>query len=168
MQRPISLVIASLLVAVSGLLVIMFGAILIIGGNFLGGLLERIAFVSPEQLVYFGMSVVSPYITYLGIHEFGIIAIIWSVLTLFAAYGLWTLRKWGGYLTIGLVGLPIIVSSIRLVLIILGTIRSPFSVGFPFSIIDFVWAGLIIILVLVGWKRLSRQDAVQVNIDSNS
>jgi len=127
MKRPITLVIASVLEAVSGLLGVIFGAILVIGGAFFGAFLDEIGADFMEQLAF------------LGVYVLGIIAIIGSVLDLIAAYGLWQLRKWAGYLTIILCSLSIVVSAITFNL---------------FSMIDFVWCGLVIVLVAIGWGKL--------------
>lgn len=145
MSRPVPIILAALLQLIGGVVGIIAGIMLIIGGWFLSGVMEGWEGEFGEQLVP------------LGVYALGTVVLVLSALGIVAAYGLWKLRKWGGYLAI-------ILSSLALMLSIVAVFFH------PLSIIDIIYSGLIIIFVAVRWKRLipSKTQTSELSNDISS
>jgi len=84
---------------------------------------------------------------------FGPVMLIGGALYIVAAYGLWKLRKWGGYLSISLSILALI-PSIIFAFRILHEAFYPYATIVIILFIYILYSGLIIIFVQGRWKRL--------------
>ncbi|MFC2123015.1 DUF2127 domain-containing protein [Bacteroidota bacterium] len=128
MEKPFSIVLACIFLVLSGLMGIIMGAIILTQGPSMADFLQQGEMRLQEQLAFWG--------TYSG----GIIPLIWGLLDIIAAYGLWRLKRWAAYLAIGLSLLMIIV-----------------AVRFwdLLSIVDITFGLLVLILVTSGLKKLT-------------
>ena len=134
MKKSFAIVLACILLIVSAVIGILIGAVLVIGGGLLGGFLEEMGAGLEGQLVI------------LGLYGVGVFSIVWSALEVVASYGLWKLRKWGVYLA---------------VILSLISIGISIGAGSILALIDIPFGLLIIILVVIGWKR-SAHSKVEV------
>jgi len=104
------------------------GAMLIINESSMAQLLQEGEMRLQEQFA-FG-----------GTYSTGAISFAWGILDITAVWGLWKARKWGGYLTLGLSSLVIIVGIISWNLL---------------SIVDITFGVFVLILLASGWKSLT-------------
>jgi len=128
MEKPFSIVLACIFLVLSGLMGIIMGAIILTQGPSMADFLQQGEMRLQAQLAFWG--------TYSG----GIIPLVWGLLDIIAAYGLWRLKRWAAYLAIGLSLLTIIVA-IRFWNLL--------------SIVDITFGGLVLILVASGLKKLT-------------
>jgi len=140
MEKPFSIVLACIFLVLSGLTGIIMGAITLTQGPSLVELLQQGEMRLQEQFAFWGAN------------SGGIIPLVWGLLDVGAAYGLWRLKKWAGYLAIGLSLLMIIVA-IRFWNLL--------------SIVDITFGMLILILVTSGLKKLTPAHALVKEISSD-
>jgi hypothetical protein len=134
-ERPVSIVIAAVLMALSGLLEILLG-VLVLG---IGLLAQSIASMGqnipemPKELIGFGI---------IALVAIGLLILIFGIIDAAVAYGLWKLKKWAGYLGI--------------ILNVVGLfINFLFSLNNIGALIAGTFLGLLtIILIVLGWNSL--------------
>ncbi len=89
----------------------------------------------------------------MGAYVYGALMLVGGALYIVAAYGLWKLRKWGGYLSIFLSILALIPSIIFAFPILHEAFYPPATIDI-ILFIYILYSGLIIIFVQGRWKRL--------------
>lgn len=136
-ERPVSIVIAAVLMALSGLLEILLG-LLVLGIGLLAQSIASMGQNIPEMpegdlLRGFGMIIIA---------AIGLVILIFGIIDAAVAYGLWKLKKWAGYLGIilNVVGLFI---NFMFSLNNIGALIAGTSLGL-----------LTIILIVSGWNSL--------------
>jgi len=128
MEKPFSIVLACIFLVLSGLMGLIMGIVTLTQGPSLVDFLHQGEMRLQEQFNYFGE------------HSGGFIPLVWGLLDVIAAYGLWRLKRWAGYLAIGLSCLMILVAIVSWDLL---------------STVDITFGVLVLILVTSSLKKLT-------------